>query len=312
MQTPRRFLPSIALLSAFEATARTGSVTLAAKELNLTQSAVSRQIKTLEQQLEVELFLRNRQTLVLTLAGDAYVRDVREALRRISSASLSLRGNPSGGTLNLATLPTFGTRWLTPRLPLFFDANPDTKINLVSRPVPFDFRDEPIDAAIHYGNDDWHGVEMEFLRSEIVVPVCSRVLNELHAFHRPEDLRTAPLLHMTSRPDAWELWLSANDAPADTTHGMLFDNLATVCEAAIAGLGVALLPEFLFGDELLSGRLVRALNRPMLSQAGYYLVWPMERASHPPLMAFREWLREQFSNSADVEANPEPAVRIGT
>lgn len=310
MQTPRRFLPSISLLSAFEATARTGSVTLAARELNLTQSAVSRQIKTLEQQLEVDLFLRNRQTLVLTLAGDAYVREVREALRRISSASLSLRGNPLGGTLNLAILPTFGTRWLTPRLPLFLSANPGTKINLISRPAPFDFRNEPIDAAIHYGSDDWHGVQMGFLQTEFVVPVCSPTLKAEYAFQNPDDLRIAPLLHMTSRPDAWEQWLSANGASDETTHGMLFDQLATICEAAIAGLGVALLPEFLFREEIQNGKLALALDRPMLSQSSYYLVWPMERASHPPLLALRKWLQEQFSSSAIIKAELTPFTPI--
>src|SRR6478609_3312214 len=138
MLTSRRFLPSTALLSAFEAVSRTGSVTAAAKELDLTQSAVSRQIKTLEEQLGVELFIRERQTVRLTLAGDGYAREIREALRRISSASLNLRANPYGGTLNLAILPTFGTRWLAPRLGRFLSQNPGVTINLVTRLSPFD------------------------------------------------------------------------------------------------------------------------------------------------------------------------------
>src|SRR4051812_14009598 len=107
MLPPRRFLPSFSLLSAFEAAARTGSVTAAANELGLTQSAVSRQISALEKQLGVALFLRERQTIRLTIAGDTYAREVREALRRISNASLNLKANPAGGTLNLAILPFF-------------------------------------------------------------------------------------------------------------------------------------------------------------------------------------------------------------
>src|SRR5262245_36086503 len=129
MLPARRFLPSISLLAAFEAAARTGSVTAAAKELSLTQSAVSRQIIALEEQLGVELFVRERQTIRLTPAGDGYAREIREALRRISSASLNLRANPHGGTLNLAVLPTFGARWLTPRLGKFLGANKGIAIN---------------------------------------------------------------------------------------------------------------------------------------------------------------------------------------
>jgi LysR family glycine cleavage system transcriptional activator len=300
MQDPRRFLPSISLLSAFEATARTGSVTQAAKELNLTQGAVSRQIKVLEQQLEADLFQRTRQTLILTLAGEAYVREVRAALRRISNASLALRGNPQGGSLNLAILPTFGTRWLTPRLPQFFDQNPSIKINLITRSSPFEFEHESIDAAIHYGTDDWQGVQAAHLCDEVLLPVCSPALSERCAFTQPRDVRDAPLLHMTSRPDAWEQWFAANGASEDTTHGMLFDQLTTLCEAAMAGLGVALLPEFLFRAELASGRLLKALDRPMAAQASYYLVWPIERASHPPLVAFRRWISQAIQQSVDA------------
>ena len=155
VQGPRRFLPSLPLLSAFEAAARTGSITAAAKELSLTQGAVSRQVKALEEQLEVELFHRERQTIRLTVGGDAYAREIRDALRKISNASLNLRANPFGGTLTLAILPTFGTRWLAPRLPKFITGNPGITINLVTRLSQFDFRLEPVDAAIHFGRPEW-------------------------------------------------------------------------------------------------------------------------------------------------------------
>jgi len=124
MLNPRRFMPPLAHLQAFEAAARLGSVTAAARELHLTQSAVSRQIKGLEELLEVELFVREKQSLHLTPGGTAYARDVREALRKISTASLQLRANPLGGTLSLAILPAFGTRWLAPRLPDFLSKHP--------------------------------------------------------------------------------------------------------------------------------------------------------------------------------------------
>ncbi|MBP2302707.1 LysR family transcriptional regulator [Azospirillum picis] len=290
MQSPRRFLPSLSLLSAFEAAARTGSITAAAKELSLTQGAVSRQIKALEEQLEVALFHREKQSIRLTAGGDYYVREIRDALRKIGSASLNLRANPFGGTLTIAVLPTFGARWLAPRLPGFLRDNPGITVNLMTRPSAFDFRLDPMDAAIHCGRPDWPGAELALLRRETVVPACSPDLRDRHGFRQAADLRRAPLLHLTSRPDAWERWLALHDAPADAVHGMLFDQFATAAQAAAAGLGLALLPLFLIEEELRDGRLVPALDLPMASGNAYYLAWPAERAGYPPLAAFRDWI----------------------
>ncbi|PKA39081.1 LysR substrate-binding domain-containing protein [Rhizobium sullae] len=290
MLPSRRFLPSISLLAAFEAVARTGSVTTAARELDLTQSAVSRQIKALEEQLGAELFLRERQTVRLTLAGDSYAREVREALRRISSASLNLRANPHGGTLNLAILPTFGTRWLAPRLSRFLSQNPGVTINLVTRLSSFDFRLDSIDAAIHFGHPQWPGAELTFLMSEKTVPACSPEFFKQHGIAKAEDLLNVPLLHLTTRTDAWEKWFAANGVAFQNVHGMLFDQFATAAQAAIAGLGVALLPTFLIQDELRRGDLVAAIDREMESSERYYLAYPPERADYAPLSAFRGWI----------------------
>ncbi|WP_198929092.1 MULTISPECIES: LysR family transcriptional regulator [unclassified Rhizobium] len=296
MQVPRRFLPSLSLLSAFEAAARTGSVTAAARELNLTQSAVSRQILALEEQLGVDLFHREKQTIRLTIGGEAYAREIRDALRKISNASLNLRANPYGGTLNLAILPTFGTRWLAPRIPDFLANNPGITVNLVTKISTFDFRLEPADAAIHFGRAEWPGGELVMLRYEIVVPACSpRLLNQ-YKFEEPSDLKNAPLLHLASRPDAWERWMVQNGVKPDSVHGMLFDQFATAAQAAIAGVGVALLPKFLIEEELAQGTLVLALDVQMKSTESYYLVWPSDRASHPPLLAFKKWILAQTAS----------------
>jgi LysR family glycine cleavage system transcriptional activator len=265
-------------------------MTLAARELSLTQSAVSRQIKILEKQLDVELFVRERQTIRLTAVGDAYAREVREALHKISTASFNLHANPSGGMLNLAILPTFGTRWLAPRLPRFLAANPGITINLATRLSYFDFRAEALDAAIHFGQPEWPGAEMVLLRSEEVVPACSPALKRQHGFRVAGDFKQAALLSISTRPRAWDRWFSLHDVPGRTFQGMVFDQFATVAQAAIAGVGVALLPTFLIKDELASRKLVRAINLPMESPERYYLVWPSERATYPPLLAFREWL----------------------
>lgn len=294
MLPPRRFLPSFSLLAAFEAAARTGSVTAAANELGLTQSAVSRQISALEKQLGVALFLRERQTIRLTLAGDTYAREVREALRRISNASLNLRANPAGGTLNLAILPFFGTRWLTPRIPRFLDVNPGMVVNFVTRLEPFDFRFDTLDAAIHFGPARWPGAALTFLMDEEVLPVCSPDLKEHHHLRAPSDLLRTPLLHLSSRPDAWETWFLKHHVGFDALHGTLFDQFMTMVEAAAAGLGAALLPRFLINRELTEGLLVPAVDAQAMETGQYYLAYPPDRATYPPLAAFRGWIVQEI------------------
>lgn len=295
MRTPRRFLPSLPLLCAFEAAARTGSVTAAGRELSLTQGAVSRQIKALEEQLKVALFHRENQKIRLTAAGEVYAREIREALRKISAASLNLRALPFGGTLALAVLPSFGARWLAGRLQHFHARHPDLRLHLFTRPSGFDFRLEAIDAAIHFGAPDWTGAELQRLCGEVLVPACAPAMKAAFGFAAPADLLRAPLLHQTTRPDAWERWFEANGVDAGTIHGMLFDQFLTAAQAAAAGLGLALLPEFLFADEFTAGRLVRAVAERTPSAGSYYLAWPAGRGDYPPLRAFRAWLLEEMA-----------------
>jgi len=278
------------VLCAFEACARLNSFTAAANELSLTQSAVSRQIKMLEDTLGSDLFIRERQTVRLTVAGEAYAHEIREGLKRIAGASLGFRANPQGGTLNLAILPTFGTRWLAPRLPRFLASNPGITVNLVTRLIPVEFKLDAVDAAIHYGTPNWPGAEINYLMPETVIPACSRALRDQYGFTEPADLLKAPLLHLVSRPDAWERWFTANGLPPVEVHGMLIDQFAVATQAAIAGMGITLLPEFLFQHEFMNGDLVPALDAPMRSVEAYYLASPTARAAYPPLQRFRDWL----------------------
>lgn len=302
----RRYLPPMSLLCAFEAAARHQSFTAAAAELHLTQSAVSRQIRALEERLDAELFVRERQTVRLSPAGQAYAQEIRGALMRISTATLGFRANPQGGSLHLAILPTFGTRWLAPRLPQFFAAHPGITINLTTRLSQFDFQLDAVDAAIHFGLPHWPGAELQFLMSETVVPACSPALLAQHGFARPQDLLQAPLLHLASRADAWQRWFASHQVPMREGQGMLFDQFATAAQAAIAGVGVALLPRFLIERELQQGDLVRALpDLPEMESAErYYLVWPTSRRHHPPLEAFRSWLQQAAQDFMDGSGRP--------
>ena len=155
----RRLFPSTSMLIAFDAAARNESFTAASRELSLTPGAVSRQVSALENQLDAKLFKRVRKTIQLTDTGRQYAQEVHEALQAIRNASLNIMTNPLNGELNLAILPTFGTRWLMPRLPEFLTENPDITLNFVTKLSPFDFHSENLHAAIHYGSADWPGTK---------------------------------------------------------------------------------------------------------------------------------------------------------
>ena len=308
MAIPRRFLPPTAMLAAFEAAARTGSFTQAAVELNLTQSAVSRQIRTLEERLGADLFVRERQTVILTAAGVKYARDIRHALKHIGDASMAIRASPRTASLDLAVVPGFAERWLIPRLPSFCSANPDLIINFSTRTTPIEFDAEPFDAAIHFGQPMWMGAESIPLMRESVFALASAAFAETHPFPSPEDLLTAPLLILRSRPDAWERWFLSNGVYYDSVTGPLFDQFETMASAAKAGLGVALLPAVLYQQEITRGELVPLFDKVTPSDNSYHLLWPQSRRDNPELILFRDWLaREaQFEPTVLIEPCPDP------
>ena len=290
MATPRRFLPSISLLTAFESVVRTGSTLAAARDLDLTQGAVSRLIQNLEAQLGVTLFLRERRRLIPTDHALAYARDVVKALDLISRGSMRVRSNTGGGTLSLAILPTFGTRWLAPRLPRFLADHPGITINLGTRLKPFDFEEEGFDAAIHFGVENWAGTGSIKLFDERLVACSAPNFLADHPVEEPADLIGLPLLQLETRPNAWAAWFAHHGVERRVGQGMLFDQFAPMIQAVIHGLGVALLPEFLAKPELADGRLVEVFGGPVQGEGSYYLVWPSVGAWYPPLQAFRDWL----------------------
>lgn len=283
------------MLMAFEAAARTGSFTIAARELNLTQGAVSKQVNSLEDQLDVELFKRVRRIVELTDAGQAYAQEISKALQIIRNASLNAMTSPLSGMLNLAILPTFGTRWLMPRFPSFLAAHPDITVNFVTKLSPFDFKSENIHAAIHFGSPNWPDTDSTFLMHEEAVPVCSpQFLNE-NTINTPIDLKDQPLLHLTTRPHAWEKWLKAEAGEIPTEQGMMFEQVSIIAQAAVAGLGAALLPRFLIQSEIDRGELVIIFNKPLDSKSGYYLVTPIDKSNYAPISVFRAWLLKSIN-----------------
>ncbi|HEB53883.1 MAG TPA: LysR family transcriptional regulator, partial [bacterium] len=273
-----RSVPATAALHAFESAAFHGSVTAAARELSLTQSAVSRQIRALERHLGAELFQRRRQRIHLTAAGERYLEHVRAALDRLEAGALELRTGSlgGGGVLRLGILPTYGTRWLIPRLPTFTREHPAVQIHFTTRLSVFDFASQDLDAAIHYGKGHWPGATVEPLMDEEVVLVCSAGYRREQGLREPADLRRATLLQVTSRPDAFGDWLRAHGVDGvDDRRGPSFEHHQMVLEAAIAGLGVAVLPSFAVDDELGRGTVVEALpDARAHTGKRYWLAWP--------------------------------------
>jgi len=292
----RRLLPSTSALAAFDAVARHESFSAAAEELSLTQGAVSRQIATLEEQLGTALFDRTSRHVVLSDAGRAYLKAVGPALASIRAASLQVMSRMRGTTLNLAFLPTFGTRWLIPRIPRFVAKYPDIILNFATRIGQFDFDREGLDAAIHIGQPDWPNADSVFLMDETVAPVCSRAFLQRNPVHAPSDLLPLPLFNMASRPGAWDHWFKSLDMAAPVSPGMRFEQFSNVSQACIAGLGVALMPLFLIRAEIESGQLVVACPHTVKSPSSYYFVTPKARSSTPAVSAFRDWLLAEIKS----------------
>ncbi|WP_298933539.1 LysR family transcriptional regulator [uncultured Ruegeria sp.] len=296
MIAPRRFLPSISSLLALEAVDRLGSASAAAEELSLTQSAISRQLKAMEEQLGVELIQRTQMRLNLTPSAKEYVRTARASLHQLAQASLKLKANPTGGSLHLSILPAFGMHWLAPKLQDFARRHPEVTVNLNTRLRRFDFDTEPFDAAFHFGQQNWSGVNYMQIMHEEVLPVCAPTLLPERA-ESIDWLTNAPLLQIETRPDGWERWFTAQGHPIKGLQGMVFDQFSTMIQATIHGLGVGLFPSYLVAEDLKNGRLAQAWDGPEVSLGDYYLVWPKGKAESEPLKSFRKWLQKQLDQA---------------
>ncbi len=292
----RAEMPSLTAFHAFEASLRYGSFTRAAEELGRTQGAVSRQVALLERQLGVELFLREGGTrLRPTPVARSFGGKLQVLLDRLSALTLEVQASGGvGSDLNLAILPTFGTRWLIPRIPTFYAAHPDVRVHLTTRVGSFDFDVHGFDAAIHHGRPHWPGARLdELMREEVLVVCIPEVARQIES---PEDLLRWPLLQMESRRSAWSSWFRSFDIEGQSLRGPLFEHHLMVIQAALAGLGVALLPTFLIEEELNQGKLESPFpDRRMPGQQGYYLAYPEANLSLPALAAFRSWLRDELA-----------------
>ena len=290
MSFSKRNFPPINAMLALESFDRTGNVTATADELSLTQSAVSRQLQNLEDHIGISLFIREKKRIMSTHATREYAKEIRIALNKMSAATLKLKVNPSGGSLNLAIQPAFGVRWLAPRLVDFAEKHPEVTVNLSTRLTQFDFSAESFDAAVHFGKRDWPNVNYLELMTEFVVPVASPDLLDKTKILNPGDVLEQSLLHLETRSTAWEKWAKHCNIAFDSATGMLFDQFANMTQAAIHGMGFALMPEYLIQKELQEGQLKIAVDMPRMSIGNYYLVWPKNKQTYIPNVVFRKWL----------------------
>jgi len=300
MREPQRKLPSLDLLRGFEATARNLSFTKAAAELFVTQSAVSRQVKAIEDHLGVALFVRRHRSLVLTDAGLELYRATAQALRQLSDAAEQIRGRGTGRTLTVTATIGFCSLWLIPRLTDFRSRHPDVDIRIAANNSMLDLERENIELAVRYctPKDAPRGATKLF--GELVLPVCSPGLVTQDApLARPEDLRRHVLLHY-ERPDgitpwlSWTVWLEVMQLPALKPAGSLrFSQYDQTIQAAIDGQGVALGTTPLVRQFIKQGKLIAPLAKKFESTRAYYLVVSASAGGRAEVKDFATWLLRQ-------------------
>lgn len=295
------YTPSVQELRALVYCSDLGSVSLAADSLNLTQSAVSRSIRTLEERLGVQLFHRVRKRLKLSDAGRAMVRDAREILIALErSAKMAMAFGEGGDVLRLAVLPTFAATWLIPRLPSFLKLHPDVSIDLTSALFPVDFDDSPFDAAIQRANMARQNTDVVDLLDERLIVVAAPHLIAPKTLLQVAELANYPLIQLATRPDLWNLWFDqADSAPVDRMQGPRVQHFDMVISAAQAGLGVALLPDIFAQQAIASGSLQQVHAHTLDSPTSYALIRPKIRPVSATVDAFEDWLKTS-SNRADT------------
>jgi len=287
-------LPSLNGLRAFEAAARHMSFTLAASELNVTQTAISHQIRRLEEELGVRLFVRQNRSLSLTPEAVEYLPGVRAAFNDLRLATDRLLRKDDDHVLTVSTLASFAAKWLLPRLSAFQEAHPGIDVRITTSTSLVDFQRDKVDVAIRYGRGQWAGLRSDWLMADELFPVCSpSLLQGSKPLKCPEDLRDHVLLHTSgANTDDWRLWLTAAGLPTDMSRqpGLTFDLTFVTVQAAIDGIGVAMGRTSYVRDDIAKGRLVVPFKITLPADAGFYLVSSQGRADTPKLAAFRSWL----------------------
>jgi len=288
-----RKLPSLNALRAFEAAGRHLSFTRAAEEMLITQGAVSRHIRALEDELGVELFVRKTRALELTAAGAAYLGSVREAFELLVTATRALDQRGGRRTLTISLLASFAVHWLVPRLGRFAERHPEIELALEPTIRPVDLATERVDLAIRYGAGGWPGVDQVTLMPEELFPVCSPGFLAEHPISGPRALLALALLHASSDLD-WQVWMEGMQLElAAAPRQIKLHDYNVVLQAAVAGHGVAMGRRVLITEQLADGSLVRPLTESVTHRLGYHVLTAPARRDDRSIAVFRGWLVEE-------------------
>jgi LysR family transcriptional regulator, glycine cleavage system transcriptional activator len=310
-------LPSLNGLRAFEAAARHLSFTKAAEELNVTQTAISHQIKRLEEELGLKLFIRQNRSLTLTAEARDYLPGIRAAFQDLHLATERLKRKESANVLIVSTITSFAAKWLMPRLSKFQQQHPAIDVRVTTSTELTDFARDGIDVGIRYGHGKWQGLRSDWLLADELFPVCSpALLKGEHPIRTPEDLKHHTLLYSShDMEDDWRLWLTAAGVTPDILKqpALTFDMIFMTVQAAIDGHGVAIGRTAFVEGDLAAGRLVAPFDVSLPIDVGFYLVCPEASADTPKIAAFREWLLATAKRDKQpltlVQSEPRVATR---
>jgi LysR family glycine cleavage system transcriptional activator len=283
---------SLNLLNTFVICANSATFAAASRELNITPTAVSKNVRTLEKQLGVTLFNRAHRKVTLTEAGAFYAERLSGALERIDDATKALRARERRETLTICAFPSLVMRWLIPRWSAFNSAHPDIDVRYATTMGPVDFERDAVDAVILAEDREFLGYDAELLFRAELIPVCSpALLNGTPPIRTPQALQEHTLLHAQTRPDDWARWLTTAGVDGiDTQQGMTLESTSIAYQAAIEGLGVAIGIRELIPQDLARGLLVTPFqDLPKLS-LDYFLVMPERMKDNRNLLRFRDWI----------------------
>jgi LysR family glycine cleavage system transcriptional activator len=286
-------LPPLNALRAFEASARLTSVQQAARELNVTPSAVSQQVHNLERWVGFPLLERGSRKLQPTAQGRAYQGALASAFEQIAEATASLSAGRASQSICITCTPGFTVQWLVPRLQNFQDKHPEIDVRIDASTRLVDLRAEDVDLGVRHGLGRYPGLVAEKLLDDDLIPAASPdLLTGRKRVRVPNDLTKHALLHIETRDD-WRMWLQAQGVDIDWRRGPLLVDTAIGIQAAVAGKGIILARRSLIADELGSSRLVAPLAQSLNTGTAYFLVYPPERMSSAPIRAFRNWLLKE-------------------
>lgn len=287
----KKRLPPLNWLRSFEVSARYLNFTQAASELNMTQAAISQQIKGLESQLGVLLFKRLPRGLELTKAGRAYIPVVHESIERLAEVTDELFGKGQTRPLTIRTNLIFFTTWLAPRLGRFRELHPDVNLRFASN-IWVEKLDNESDMEVRHGLGEWPDVKCDRLTWDELIPVCSpKLANDEMPPASPDHLSGYTLLHVVGYKEGWGYWLNQTGfQQLDSSQGIQFDTLISALEMAMMGQGVALGRTSLIAGMIASGKLVAPFEQRIATSEAFYLVSPVNQYEHPHTDIFRSWL----------------------